>query len=123
MADVVEATLVVALFSMRAPGDHQGRPTAMRVFPSCPLVPWSASDERNCACATPTRTLISRPGNSMQRNQKRNKPLWRGLVGCVIAYALIINALLSGVLGAEWVARAAAGLVGEHCLTDARAAT
>jgi hypothetical protein len=30
--------------------------------------------------------------------------------------------LLSGVLGAEWVARAAAGLVGEHCLTDARAA-
>ena len=24
MADVVEATLVVALFSMRAPGDHQG---------------------------------------------------------------------------------------------------
>jgi hypothetical protein len=59
----------------------------------------------------------------MQRNQKRNKPLWRGLVGCVIAYALIINALLSGVLGAEWVARAATGLVGEHCLTDARAAT
>jgi hypothetical protein len=59
----------------------------------------------------------------MQGNPKRDKPLWRGLIGCVVAYALIINALLSGVLGAEWVARAAAGLVGEHCVTDARAAT
>jgi hypothetical protein len=39
-----------------------------------------------------------------------------------VAYALIINALLAGVAGAEWVAQAAAGLVGEHCLTDARAA-
>jgi hypothetical protein len=58
----------------------------------------------------------------MQRNPKRNKPLWRGLVGCVVAYALIINALLSGVLGAEWASQAAAGLLGEHCLTDARAA-
>jgi hypothetical protein len=43
-------------------------------------------------------------------------------MGCAVAYALIINALLSGLLGAEWVAQAAAGLVGEHCLTDARAA-
>jgi hypothetical protein len=51
-----------------------------------------------------------------------NNPLWRGLVGCVVAYALVINALLAGVVGAEWVAQAAAGLVGEHCLTDARAA-
>ncbi len=58
----------------------------------------------------------------MQRNSAGNNTLWRGLVGCVVAYALIINALLSGVLGAEWVAQAAAGLVGEHCLTDARAA-
>jgi Protein of unknown function (DUF2946) len=64
----------------------------------------------------------------MQRNSSRNTlirrghPLWRGFVGCAVAYALIINALLSGVLGAEWVAQAAAGLVGEHCLTDARAA-
>jgi hypothetical protein len=39
----------------------------------------------------------------------------------VVAYALIINALLSGILGAEWAAQAAAGLIGEHCLTDARA--
>jgi len=53
----------------------------------------------------------------MQRNPKRNKPLWRGLVGCIVAYALIINALLSGVVGAEWVAQAAAGLLGEHCPT------
>jgi Protein of unknown function (DUF2946) len=58
----------------------------------------------------------------MQRSPARNNPLWRGLVGCVVAYALIINALLSGILGAEWVAQAAAGLVGEHCLTDARTA-
>jgi hypothetical protein len=58
----------------------------------------------------------------MQRNSGRNEPLWRGLVGCIVAYALIINALLSGVVGAEWAAQAAAGLLGEHCLTDARAA-
>ncbi len=58
----------------------------------------------------------------MQRNLSSNNSLWRGFVGCVVAYALVINALLSGVLGAEWVAQAAAGLIGEHCLTDARAA-
>jgi Protein of unknown function (DUF2946) len=63
----------------------------------------------------------------MQRSSLRNNALWRGslwrgVVGCVVAYALIINALLSGVIGAEWAALAAAGLVGEHCLTDARAA-
>jgi hypothetical protein len=53
----------------------------------------------------------------MQRSPASNNPLWRGLIGCVVAYALIINAVLSGVLRAEWVAQAAAGLVGEHCLT------
>src|SRR5260370_23556075 len=58
----------------------------------------------------------------MQRNPKRDKSSWRGLVGCIVAYALIINALLSGVVGAEWAAQAAAGLLGGHCLTDARAA-
>jgi hypothetical protein len=58
----------------------------------------------------------------MQRNPKRNKSSWRGLVGCIVAYALIINAMLSGVVGAEWAAQAAAGLFGEHCRTDARAA-
>jgi hypothetical protein len=63
----------------------------------------------------------------MQRTSASDNPLWRGslwrgLVGCAVAYALIINALLSGVLGAEWIAQAAAGLIGEHCLTDARAA-
>jgi hypothetical protein len=57
----------------------------------------------------------------MQRSPASNNPLWRGLIGCVVAYALIINAVLSGVLRAEWVAQAAAGLVGEHCLTDTRA--
>ena len=58
----------------------------------------------------------------MQRNPTSNNPLWRSFVGCVVAYALIINALLSGVIGAEWVAQAAAGLLGERCPTDARAA-
>ena len=58
----------------------------------------------------------------MQRSSATNSSLWRALVGCAVAYALVINALLSGVLGAEWVAQAAAGLIGEHCLTDARAA-
>lgn len=63
----------------------------------------------------------------MQRNSAGNTllrrgALWRGAVGCVVAYALVIMALLSGVLQAEWFAQAAAGLVGEHCLTDARAA-
>jgi hypothetical protein len=36
MADVVEATLVVALFSMRAPGDHQGRPYSYERVPIMP---------------------------------------------------------------------------------------
>jgi hypothetical protein len=45
-------------------------------------------------------------------------PLWRGLVGCVVAYALVLNALLSGVLGAEWTAKAAAGMLDLHCLTE-----
>jgi hypothetical protein len=63
----------------------------------------------------------------MQRNSAGNTllrrgALWRGAVGCVVAYALVITALLSGVLQAEWFAQAAAGLVGEHCLTDARTA-
>lgn len=47
---------------------------------------------------------------------------WRGAVGCIVAYTLVIAALLSGVLQAEWFAQSAAGLVGERCLTDARAA-
>jgi hypothetical protein len=58
----------------------------------------------------------------MRRNPASNNPLWRSLVGCLVAYALVINALLSGVVGAEWAAQAAAGLLGEHCPTDARAA-
>jgi len=58
----------------------------------------------------------------MQCNPKRDKPSWRGLVGCIVAYALIINALLSGVVGTEWVAQAAAGLLGEHCPTALAAA-
>jgi hypothetical protein len=64
----------------------------------------------------------------MQRNPANNHdPLrrsarWRGVVGCTVAYALVITALLSAVLQAEWVAQVAAGLVGEHCVTDARAA-
>ena len=58
----------------------------------------------------------------MQRISASHYTIWRSIVGCIIAYALVINALLSGVLGAERVAQAAAGLIGEHCLTDARAA-
>ena len=63
----------------------------------------------------------------MQRNSASNDPLrrsalWRGAVGCVVAYALVITALLSGVIQAEWVAQAAAGLIGERCISDARAA-
>src|SRR6516164_8899576 len=57
----------------------------------------------------------------MQRNPGTNKRVWRGLVGCVIAYALVLNALLSGVVDAEWAANAAAGLVDQHCLTDVAA--
>ena len=68
------------------------------------------------------RYAPSLDGHPMQRDPKRNLSFWRGLVGCVVAYALVINALLSGVIGAEWAAQAAAGLLGEHCLTDARAA-
>jgi len=82
----------------------------------------SASGKPNSACARIASAVISRSGESMQRNPASNNPLWRSLVGCVVAYALIINALLSGIVGAEWVAQAAAGLLGEHCLTDARAA-
>lgn len=52
----------------------------------------------------------------------RRSALWRRAVGCVVAYALVITALLSGVLQAEWVAQAAAGLVGERCATDAHLA-
>jgi hypothetical protein len=58
----------------------------------------------------------------MQRNSAGNNRFLRGLIGCVVAYALVITALLSGVLQAEWFAQAAGGLVGEHCLTDARTA-
>jgi hypothetical protein len=48
--------------------------------------------------------------------------LWRGVVGCAVAYALVITALLSSFMQTEWTALAAAGLVGEHCAADARAA-
>jgi hypothetical protein len=62
----------------------------------------------------------------MQRNSAGNNPfrraMWRGVVSCVVAYALVITTLLSGVIQAEWVAQAAVGLVGEHCATDARVA-
>jgi hypothetical protein len=87
---------------------------------ACPVQ--SASGEPNSACAGIARALSGIAGGPMQRNPASNNPLWRSLVGCLVAYALIINALLSGVVGAEWVAQAAAGLLGEHCPTDARAA-
>ena len=58
----------------------------------------------------------------MWRNLGNKKPLWRGFVGCVVAYALVLNALLSGVLGAEWAAKAPAGLLDQHCLTETGAA-
>jgi hypothetical protein len=58
----------------------------------------------------------------MQRISARHHTVWRSIVGCITAYALVINALLSGVLGAERAAQAAAGLIGEHCLADALAA-
>jgi len=54
----------------------------------------------------------------MQRNSGTNKRVWRGVVGCVIAYALVLNALLSGVVDAEWAANAAAGLLDQHCLME-----
>jgi hypothetical protein len=49
-------------------------------------------------------------------------PLWRGVVGCAVAYALVITAVLSSFMQAEWTALAAAGLNGERCAADARAA-
>jgi hypothetical protein len=58
----------------------------------------------------------------MHRSDKFIQCSWRGLIGCIVAYALVINALLSGILGAEWTASAAAGLVTENCLTDSRGA-
>jgi len=59
----------------------------------------------------------------VQHNLKFSHHLWRGFVGHLVAYTLIINGLLSGVVGAEWASQVAAGLLGEHCLTDARAPT
>jgi hypothetical protein len=79
-------------------------------------------------CTSVSRALYQKrrcgscPDDPMQHDSKPNHSLWRGLVGCVVAYALVINALLSGVVGAEWAAQAAAGLLGEHCLTNVRAA-
>lgn len=68
----------------------------------------------------------------MQRNSANNEPtrrsvvtrspLWRGVVGVIAAYSLVITAVLSGFILAEWDSLAAVGLVGEHCATDARAA-
>jgi hypothetical protein len=60
--------------------------------------------------------------NSTGNNPFRRSAMWRSVVGCIVAYALVITALLSGALQAEWFAQAAAGLVGERCLTDARTA-
>jgi len=40
--------------------------------------------------------------------------VWRGVVGCVVAYALVITALLSSVLQAEW---GQAALAGAHCMS------
>jgi hypothetical protein len=54
----------------------------------------------------------------MRRNLGSKRPLWRGLVGCIIAYAFVLNAVLSGVLGVEWAAKAAAGSLDQHCLTE-----
>ena len=45
----------------------------------------------------------------------RRGAVWRGVVGCVVAYALVITALLSSVLQVEWGAQAA--LAGAHCMT------
>jgi hypothetical protein len=56
----------------------------------------------------------------MQRTDKFIQCSWRGLIGCIVAYALVINALLTGIVGAEWTASAAAGLLTENCLTDSR---
>jgi hypothetical protein len=60
--------------------------------------------------------------SSVSNNPFRRSAVWRSVVSCVVAYALVITALLSAVIQSEWVAQAAAGLVGEHCATDARAA-
>jgi hypothetical protein len=60
--------------------------------------------------------------NFAGRDPFRRSAAWRSVVGCVVAYALVIAALLSSVIQAEWVAQAVAGLVGERCATDARAA-
>lgn len=43
--------------------------------------------------------------------------VWRGAVACVVAYALVITALLSSVLQANLAAQAAAGLGSPHCIT------
>src|ERR1700694_3960140 len=58
----------------------------------------------------------------MHRTDKFIRCSWRGLIGCIVAYALVLNALLSGILGAQWTASAVAGLVAENCLTDSRGA-
>jgi hypothetical protein len=59
----------------------------------------------------------------MQRTDKFIQCSWRGLIGCIVAYALVINALLTGIVGAEWTASAAAGLFTENCMTDSRDAS
>ncbi len=60
--------------------------------------------------------------NSASQLSLKRHVLWRCVVSLAVAYALVITALLSSVLQAEWAAQVAAGLVGEHCITDARAA-
>jgi len=56
----------------------------------------------------------------MRRDLTTNDPfkrgaVWRGVVGCVVAYALVITALLTSVLQAEWEGQAE--LAGAHCMT------
>jgi hypothetical protein len=76
--------------------------------------------QRNSASYDLTRTAET--STVKTSSAKARSPLWRAVVGGVVAYALVITALLSGVIQAEWAALAAAGLLGEHCATDARAA-
>jgi hypothetical protein len=60
--------------------------------------------------------------HSMRRSATARSGLWRAAVGVVVAYALVISAVLSGFLQADFFAQAAAGLVGERCHIDAQAA-
>lgn len=59
----------------------------------------------------------------MRRDVTTNDPfrrgaVWRGVVGCALAYVLVITALLSALLQAESMTQAAAGVAAPHCLSD-----